>query len=131
MIDHDLIKRALAEDLQGGEDITSVATVSGAEKVVADFVARKAGVIAGIEAWKNAGKQIDTVNRIQANDLGELYEAGVKLIDIRKKSEYDSHRVLQAENIPLNQINKHLAAFVVPLIPGFAVITLPDLSTAI
>jgi hydroxyacylglutathione hydrolase len=65
----------------------------------------------GFEAWKNAGKQIDTVNRIQANDLGELYEAGVKLIDIRKKSEYDSHRVLQAENIPLNQINKHLAAF--------------------
>jgi glyoxylase-like metal-dependent hydrolase (beta-lactamase superfamily II)/rhodanese-related sulfurtransferase len=65
----------------------------------------------GFEAWKNAGKQIDTVKRIQANDLGELYEAGVKLIDIRKKSEYDSHRVLQAENIPLNQINKHLAAF--------------------
>lgn len=65
----------------------------------------------GFEAWKNAGKQIDTVNRIQANDLGELYEAGVKLIDIRKKSEYDSHRVLQAENIPLNQINKHLEAF--------------------
>ena len=49
MIDQDLIKRALAEDLQGGEDITSVATVSGTEKVVADFVARKAGVIAGIE----------------------------------------------------------------------------------
>ncbi len=49
MIDHELIKRALAEDLQDGEDITSVATVSGTEKVVADFVARRAGVIAGIE----------------------------------------------------------------------------------
>jgi len=49
MIDHELIKRALAEDLQGGEDITSVATVSGTEKVVADFVARRAGVIAGID----------------------------------------------------------------------------------
>jgi nicotinate-nucleotide pyrophosphorylase (carboxylating) len=31
MIDHELIKRALAEDLQGGEDITSVATVSGSD----------------------------------------------------------------------------------------------------
>ena len=49
MIDHELIKRALAEDLQGGEDITSVATVSGTEKVVADFVSRRAGVIAGID----------------------------------------------------------------------------------
>ena len=28
MIDRDLIKRALAEDLDGGDDITSVATVS-------------------------------------------------------------------------------------------------------
>ena len=49
MIDRDLIKRALAEDLQGGQDITSVATVSGSEKVVADFVSRKAGVVAGID----------------------------------------------------------------------------------
>ena len=49
MIDRDLIKRALAEDLQGGQDITSVATVSGSEEVVADFVSRKAGVVAGID----------------------------------------------------------------------------------
>ena len=49
MIDRDLIKRALAEDLQGGQDITSVATVSGSEKVVADFVSRKAGIVAGID----------------------------------------------------------------------------------
>lgn len=48
MVDLDLIRRALAEDLAGGQDITSVATVSGSERVIADFVARKAGVIAGI-----------------------------------------------------------------------------------
>ncbi len=41
MVDLDLIRRALAEDLAGGQDITSVATVSGSESVVADFVARK------------------------------------------------------------------------------------------
>ena len=46
MVDLDLIRRALAEDLAGGQDITSVATVSGNESVVADFVARKPGVIA-------------------------------------------------------------------------------------
>jgi len=46
MIDRDLVKRALAEDLDGGEDITSVATVSGTERVIAEFVARRDGVIA-------------------------------------------------------------------------------------
>ncbi len=49
MIDRELIKRALAEDLDGGQDITSVATVSGNERVAADFVSRSAGVIAGID----------------------------------------------------------------------------------
>ena len=39
MIDRDLIKRAIAEDLAGGEDITSVATVAQSAQIVADFVA--------------------------------------------------------------------------------------------
>ena len=38
MIDRDLIKRAIAEDLAGGEDITSVATVAQSSQIVADFV---------------------------------------------------------------------------------------------
>ena len=31
------------------------------------------------------------------------------LVDVRKKSEYDSEHVIDAINIPLNQINNHLA----------------------
>jgi nicotinate-nucleotide pyrophosphorylase (carboxylating) len=49
MIDREIIKRAIAEDLAGGEDITSVATVSESSQISADFVARKSGVIAGLE----------------------------------------------------------------------------------
>jgi nicotinate-nucleotide pyrophosphorylase (carboxylating) len=63
MIDVDLIRRALAEDLAGGTDITSVATVSGNENVVADFTARKSGVIAGIEM---------AIERTALNFLGHL-----------------------------------------------------------
>lgn len=65
----------------------------------------------GFEAWANSGKPTESVNRIKAEELLKLYNEGVKLIDIRKKSEFDSQRVINAQNIPLNQINQHLAAF--------------------
>ena len=41
--DLDLIKAALAEDLAGGEDITSVATIDSTATAKADFTARKSG----------------------------------------------------------------------------------------
>ena len=49
MIDRELIKRAIAEDLAGGVDITSMATLSADSKVSAHFVSRKVGVIAGLD----------------------------------------------------------------------------------
>jgi rhodanese-related sulfurtransferase len=33
------------------------------------------------------------------------------IIDVRKKSEFDSEHVVGSMNIPLNQINNHLAEF--------------------
>jgi nicotinate-nucleotide pyrophosphorylase (carboxylating) len=43
----DLLRRAIEEDLGGGEDLTSVATIDPRDTSVADFVVRKAGVFAG------------------------------------------------------------------------------------
>jgi nicotinate-nucleotide pyrophosphorylase (carboxylating) len=43
-----LVRRALAEDLDGGVDMTSVATVPFDAEGVADFVARAPGVVAGV-----------------------------------------------------------------------------------
>jgi nicotinate-nucleotide pyrophosphorylase (carboxylating) len=48
MINYELIRAALAEDLAGGVDVTTVATVSATAKLSAEFVARQSGVIAGI-----------------------------------------------------------------------------------
>ena len=42
------VKDAVAEDLMGGEDITTVATISESQVSTADFVARKAGVVSGL-----------------------------------------------------------------------------------
>jgi nicotinate-nucleotide pyrophosphorylase (carboxylating) len=98
MIDLDLIKRALAEDLQGGEDITSVATVSRAEKVVADFVARKAGVIAGIEMAKAVLVEVGLTDISVLVQDGAHVEAGALLLTVRG----DTRAILLAERTALN-----------------------------
>ena len=98
MIDQDLIKRALDEDLQGGEDITSVATVSGAEKVVADFVARKAGVIAGIEMAKAVLVEVGLTDISVLVQDGARVEVGAVLLTVRG----DTRAILLAERTALN-----------------------------
>lgn len=44
----DVVRRSLEEDLAGGEDVTSVATIRADDESVADYVARGAGTIAGM-----------------------------------------------------------------------------------
>ena len=98
MIDHELIKRALAEDLQGGEDITSVATVSGKEKVVADFVARRAGVIAGIDMACAVLTEVGLKDISVLVQDGARVEAGAVLLTVRG----DTRAILLAERTALN-----------------------------
>lgn len=66
----------------------------------------------GFDAWKNEGKEVDTFDRIHASDLETMMNGGdYTLIDVRKESEYRSEHVVGASNVPLNQINEHLAEF--------------------
>ena len=66
----------------------------------------------GFESWKKAGKEYDTFRRITAQEFESQYKnESVMLFDVRKKSEYDSEHIKGAINVPLNQINKHLAQF--------------------
>ncbi len=65
----------------------------------------------GFPAWKAAGKEVDTVSRINATEFAKRYATKPIIIDVRKKSEFDSEHVVDAINVPLNQINQHLAQF--------------------
>lgn len=66
----------------------------------------------GFEAWQQAGKQTDSVTRISAAAFAVQYAHDKPLmIDVRRKSEYGSEHVVDAVNIPLNQINQHLQEF--------------------
>jgi glyoxylase-like metal-dependent hydrolase (beta-lactamase superfamily II)/rhodanese-related sulfurtransferase len=65
----------------------------------------------GFNAWKDASKEVDSVNRISAETFASQYDSKPLVFDVRKKSEFDSEHVVDAINIPLNEINNHLAEF--------------------
>jgi hydroxyacylglutathione hydrolase len=66
----------------------------------------------GFESWKKVGKEIDTLTRITPTELEEkLKKEAIPVFDVRKKSEYLSEHLVGAINIPLNEINSHLAEF--------------------
>lgn len=60
----------------------------------------------GFDAWKNAGKEIDTVHRITASEFEEQFQKSSSIvIDVRKESEYAAEHVEDAYSKPLAYIN--------------------------
>ena len=64
----------------------------------------------GFEAWKNAGMEVDTIQRVTADQLAEIWKNNPQApqFDVRKKSEFDSEHVLDVENTPLDSINESM-----------------------
>jgi glyoxylase-like metal-dependent hydrolase (beta-lactamase superfamily II)/rhodanese-related sulfurtransferase len=65
----------------------------------------------GFEAWKNAGKETDTIESISVDELAKRMEENpdLNILDVRKKSEHFSEHVIGSENIALDYINEHIA----------------------
>ena len=60
----------------------------------------------GFEAWKKAGKEVDHIKSISAEEFAEISKKDeVNILDVRKKSEYLSEHIVNAENTPLDFIN--------------------------
>lgn len=60
----------------------------------------------GIEAWKNAGYEIDTIESVDVETVAERQgEEAINILDVRKKSEYESEHVEGAISAPLDYIN--------------------------
>lgn len=60
----------------------------------------------GFEAWKNSGREIDTVHRITPEEFAAEVTIGESvIIDVRKESEYAAEHVEDAYNKPLAYIN--------------------------
>ncbi|MCA0958432.1 MBL fold metallo-hydrolase [Muricauda ruestringensis] len=65
----------------------------------------------GVEAWKQSGKEIDTVDSVNAEEFKKMVEKKVPVFDVRKESEYQAEHVVDANLTPLDYINDHLAEF--------------------
>ena len=64
----------------------------------------------GFVSWSEANKEIDTVNRITAEQFkNELHIGTSKVIDVRKESEYEAEHVEEAYSRPLSSINSWFA----------------------
>ena len=64
----------------------------------------------GFNAWKNAGKEIDQIASVDAADLADIMtKEKVNILDVRKKSEYLSEHIIDAENTPLDFVNESMA----------------------
>eukprot|EP01136_Pigoraptor_vietnamica_P039918 Opistho-1_new@11241 len=63
----------------------------------------------GMQAWTDAGKPVQKVESINADELATRLETHpvAFLLDVRRKSEYDAEHVIGAENVPLNYINEN------------------------
>ena len=60
----------------------------------------------GFESWENAGKEVDKIQSVDAEELSRLAKKNeINILDVRKKSEYQSEHVVNAENEPLDFIN--------------------------
>lgn len=64
----------------------------------------------GFNAWKNAGKEVDTIKSVTVDELAEITQKSeLNILDVRKKSEYLSEHIIDAENAPLDFINDSMA----------------------
>ncbi len=61
----------------------------------------------GMEAWKAAGKEIETVSSIPAADFADRYrEQPLNILDVRKPGEFEAGHLEPAENTPLDYVNE-------------------------
>ena len=66
----------------------------------------------GFESWKAAGKEIDSIESISAEDLAKINgQDSCKIIDVRKPGEYAAEHIDGASTAPLDDLNDHLEKF--------------------
>ncbi len=97
------VEAALLEDLGRAGDITAQATLPPEARAVAAFVARRPGVVAGLDCARRAMAMMDTAVR-----FSELIPDGTRLApgDVVARVEGSARAVLSAERVALNFLGR-------------------------
>ena len=67
---------------------------------------------AGVSSWKKENRELAVVETISALDFENNYNGrAVNVFDVRKLTEYKSEHVMDAKNIPLNDIHNFISDF--------------------
>ncbi|MEV6285284.1 carboxylating nicotinate-nucleotide diphosphorylase [Kribbella sp. NPDC051770] len=99
----DLVRATIEEDLAGGVDVTTTATVDEAQVSVAELVARADGVVAGLEIAEMVIRIVAGSDEVEVEHSvtdGTQVKAGAVLMTVRGKT----RKLLTAERTMLNLV---------------------------
>lgn len=65
----------------------------------------------GIEAWKDSGKEIDTLESVDAETLKEMLKGDIPVFDVRNDGEYVNGNIACAAHVPLGALNDYVGSF--------------------
>jgi nicotinate-nucleotide pyrophosphorylase (carboxylating) len=108
----DLVRATIEEDLAGGVDVTTTATVDPDQVSVAELVARADGVVAGLEIAELVLRQVAVPDEIEIEHTvrdGDSVQRGGILMTVRGKT----RQLLTAERTTLNLLC-HLSGVATP-----------------
>jgi nicotinate-nucleotide pyrophosphorylase (carboxylating) len=97
----DLVRATIEEDLAGGVDVTTTATVDPDQVSIAELVARADGVVAGLEIAELVLRQVAAPDEIEIEHTvrdGDAVQRGAILMTVRGKT----RQLLTAERTTLN-----------------------------
>ena len=98
-----VVRMALAEDLGRAGDVTAMACIPADARMKAGFVARKAGVLAGIDCVRLAVLAMDPKASVDLRlEDGDAFEAGAVLAVV----EAEARAFLSAERTALNLVGR-------------------------
>ena len=65
----------------------------------------------GIESWKSAGKEVDTIETLTPDNLKTMLESDTKfnILDVRRPSEFEVSHIPNSKNFPLDFINEKMS----------------------
>lgn len=63
----------------------------------------------GFDAWKDADEEVDTLKEVRPEDLDQAFhQSNTKVLDVRKRSEFDGEHIVGATSFPLDHINRNM-----------------------
>lgn len=66
----------------------------------------------GFEAWKESGKEVDTIETISVDDFEHIYkkDQSIDILDVRKPGEWEAEHISSAQHFALDFMNNNMSA---------------------